>query len=151
MRGFKAIQCMVMLTLAFLLAGCATVQMAPDSADLEAKRFEKSEEMSRIYLYRGWFATAIVFHLTLDGELIGNIAPNTYHMIEVEPGHHLISVSSNENIDYIEIDTAKGENLYVKVSAAMGMMSARAQLTIESEAMAKSAISGYKRAQSMLQ
>ncbi|MFO0795364.1 MAG: DUF2846 domain-containing protein [Candidatus Brocadiaceae bacterium] len=132
------------------LCGCATVQMASPQLDQEAKSFTASPEKSNIYIVRGMGAgLAVIFQIALDGKIIGSIAPNTYHLLAVTPGQHMISAFSMENSAQVSINAEAGKNYYIKVSTHMGWTVARVGIEIISEEEGKGAVLGAKRAESI--
>lgn len=81
-----------------VLAGCASVPMAPSNLDASAKQFTPAADQGHIYISRGGgLGTAIVYRVNLDGEPapMGWIAQHTYLMMSVPPGEHTILIFPN--------------------------------------------------------
>ena len=105
---------------------------------------------SIIYINRvGGVGGAIAFQIAINGKILGSIAPNTYHIIEVEPGEYSISSISNENSDFVNLNTLAGNNYYLKVIAQMGIISARVKISQVSEDVGIKMVNKSKRAKSM--
>jgi hypothetical protein len=118
------------------LAGCAaTVELASPEEDLEAKRFVCEEGKANIYVTRQdqFTGSAVLFQLVVDQHAIGGIAPGTYHLIPVEPGHHTISVTTAENQSIEEVDVEAGHSYFFEVEPKMGWFAARAEVDPLSE------------------
>ncbi len=119
---------LVLLLLASLMAGCATVPMASLEADTQAKQFTVEPGKANIYLYRNeTFGGAIAMPVALDGRVAGKTAASTYFFWTVEPGPHEIT-SLTENTASLKIDARAGHNHYVWQEVKMGMWTARSQL-----------------------
>lgn len=75
-----------------LLAGCASGNLAPEAAQLEAKRYQVPFGKSSIYIYRAnqYFGSAVLSEVYLDGELIAVVGPGNFIRVDVEPGKHPI-------------------------------------------------------------
>ena len=111
-----------------LLAGCATVPMAPADADRQAKTFATKPDKSTIYVYRNEsFGGRARMTVSLDGRVAGQSAPKTYFLWNVDPGRHEIS-SEAENVDTLTITTEPGKDYYVWQEAKVGVWGARSRL-----------------------
>jgi hypothetical protein len=131
-----------------VLAGCATVPMAPLDQDLEAKSFTPVQGRANLYIARdkASFGSAITFRIIVDGKPIGSIGPGTYHLISIEPGQHNILASSNENSDQITFEAAAGNNHYFRFLVLMGLFTARTGLEPMDEVSAQLLVMNGKRA-----
>ena len=146
----KTMHKFIIMLIITTLCGCATVQLASQQLDQEAKSFTASPEKSNIYIVRGMGLGFVVsFQIALDGKIIGSIAPNTYHLLTVAPGQHTISAFSAENSAQVSINTESGKNYYVKVGPRMGLAAARVGVEIISEEEGKRAVLESKRAESI--
>ena len=129
--------------LAVFLAGCAaTVELAAPEEDLAAKRFIPEEGHANLYVTREdqFTGSAVLFQLVVDQHAIGGIAPGTYHLIPVEPGHHTISVTTAENQSIEEVDVEAGRSYFFEVKPQMGWFAARAEVDPLSEEEGRAAI-----------
>jgi hypothetical protein len=129
--------------LVVFLAGCAaTVELAAPEEDLAAKRFITEEGKANIYVTREdqFTGSAVLFQLVVDQHVIGGIAPGTYHMIPVEPGHHSISVTTAENQSIEEVNAEASHSYFFEVKPQMGWFAARAEVDPLSEEEGRAAI-----------
>ena len=133
-----------------LLSGCATVPMATPTLDAEAKQFVPPTGKSNVYVFRGGGpGGAIVFQVQLDGRIIGSIAPNTYHLVAVEPGDHAVAASSNENSRMVRFRALAGQSYFFKIEAQMGWVSARVGLEQVDDEHGREGVVEAKRAESL--
>lgn len=130
----------------FLLSGCASVPMAGLAQDAAAKTYQVKQGKSNIYVYRNEnMGGAIKLTLLLDGKLVGDTAPKTYHLLEVDPGRHSL-LSKAENDSVIDLVTDAGSNYFVWQEVKMGMWQPRSLLQQVDEATGKAAVEECKRA-----
>jgi hypothetical protein len=116
---------------AALLAGCATVPMAPSSADATAKTFQTTPGKANVYIFRDeTFGAAIHLPLAVDGKPIGSTAAKTYFLETVDPGSHTISSGDSK----VTIDTQAGHNYFIWQEVKMGVVVAHAKLHVVDEA-----------------
>lgn len=121
------------LLIGAMLGGCtATVPVMPEQYDQIAEKFQPAPGMGNIYVVRddGFAGSAIAFRIELDGRSIGSIAPGTYHLFELEPGDHVVAISTQENADYEKIDVIEGENYFIEVEPKWGMIAARVSIEL---------------------
>ena len=73
-----------------ILAACASVQMAATERDFAAKEFAKpSRGKAALYVYRNEsIAGTVKMSLQLDGALLGETGPRTFHWVTLSPGKH---------------------------------------------------------------
>jgi hypothetical protein len=80
---------------AIFFASCvaATVPMATPEKDLEAKQFTCPADKARIYVYLLYAFTEgeIPYEIKIGGKIWGALANNTYLVLDVVPGEHIIS------------------------------------------------------------
>ena len=75
------------------LSACATVALAPPTEDQQAKTFKVSEQQANIYVFRRYkfFGDALLVQIYLDGLIVGQVAPGTYFLFQVDPGEHTVA------------------------------------------------------------
>jgi hypothetical protein len=135
---------------AVLLAGCATVPMAAVSQDIDAKKFAPPPGQAHVYVFRGrGLGMALAFQVILDGKVVGSIAPDTYHLMAVDPGDHTIAASSNENAKLIRFRAAAGQNYFFEIDVRMGWVSGRVGLEQVDEEAGRRGVLDAKRAESL--
>lgn len=128
------------------LSGCASVPMASLEQDAVAKTYKVQPGKSNIYVYRNEnFGGAIKLTLLMDGKLIGDTAPKTYYMLEVDPGRHSL-LSKAENDSVLDLNTETGRNYFVWQEVKMGLWQPRSQLQQVDDAAGKAALEECKRA-----
>lgn len=103
-------------------SGCASVALMPEPMDVEAKRY---------------------------GKLAGSLAPDTYLLVDVEPGKHQIAVLTQESQDGMTITASRGENYFVDLVPKFGWQYARAALKELTQAEGKKAVQNAKRAEGL--
>jgi len=138
----------VLLFLASVVSGCASVPMASIDEDAKAKTFAVREGKSNIYVYRNEsFGGAIPMTVALDGKVAGQTGPQTYFLLEVDNGPHEVS-SIAENTSTIKLDVAPGNSYFVWQEVKMGMWMPRTLMQQVDEATGKKGVAECKRAQS---
>ncbi len=138
----------LLLTLALLVTGCASVPMASLEDDAQAKRFAAKPDKSSIYVYRNEsFGSAIPMTVSLDGKVAGQTGPQTYYLWEVSPGSHEIA-SHAEDVSTLKLNTEPGKAYYVWQEVKMGLWMARSLLQQVDEEAGRKGVLECKRAQS---
>ena len=134
-----------LLSLILLLSGCASVPMASIDADKSAKTFTPPGDGSaNLYIYRNEsLGAAIKLPLLLDGVAIGDTAAHTYVLKQVQPGKHVL-MSKGEKDSTLDLEVIAGSNYFVWQEVKMGVMAARSQLNLVSEATGKKAVGECK-------
>ncbi len=132
---FKKTLLVLSLVFASVLAGCATVPMAPVEDDTARKTFSPPPQgASGLYVYRNsTFGGALVKSIYIDGELIGKSAPMTYFYQEVTPGEHVLSTQSEFSNNDLALDMEAGRNYFVRQYIKMGVFVGGANLELVSE------------------
>jgi Protein of unknown function (DUF2846) len=142
----KTVASLCLVAIAF---GCATVPETATSADIQAKQFQAVSDKAVVYLYRqsNGFGDTLDANTHLDGQLIGALAPNTYQMIDVAPGHHTLSVAGPTNSEQADLEAAAGKVYFYAVSIKWaGPMIRHRHIEAVSEADGRAAINTDKRA-----
>lgn len=85
----------LLLTVASLLAGCATVPMAGTGADAEGKRLDPPPPgRSALYVYRSsMLGTEAIFNIADNQQPVGALADRTWIRVDVAPGPHVVACS----------------------------------------------------------
>lgn len=111
---------------ALLLHGCASVPMASADLDKAKKEFSApADGKAGLYIYRNSvLGAALKKTITLDGNIIGESAPNTYFYKELEPGKHELATESEFSDNALTLELQKGINYfvhqYIKIGAFVG-------------------------------
>jgi len=106
-----------------MLYGCATVPLTTPSLDAEGKKFNTEQGKANIYVQRsgGIFGgPVLIFQLMLDGRFVGAIAPDTYHLLSVQPGEYTIAVMGTGSYEQVKLKVEQGKNYFCKVVFAIG-------------------------------
>ena len=137
----------LVLIAGWLLAGCASVPMMPETADREAKQFQPIADKSLIYLYRDEFLGAgEPITVSLDGRAEGQTASRTYFLWVVSPGaHRILSLSGNRAS--LDLATEPGHLYFVWQEINLGLFTPGTTLHLVDEAQARQAVVACKRAQ----
>ncbi|MFT6735014.1 MAG: hypothetical protein ACJAS9_003217 [Polaribacter sp.] len=142
---FKKYQ-IILLSIAVLLTGCASVPMASLEEDAKAKEFlSPADDKSGIYIYRNTFVgQALKKNVSIDNTIIGETANKVYFYTEIEPGSHVISTESEFSDNKIELETKGGINYFIEQYIKMGVFVGGANLKVVSETEGKKAVLACK-------
>jgi hypothetical protein len=115
------------LLAALCVAGCGpSVQYASTTVQAEALTFVPAAGKSRIYVYRtgGFVGSAVSLAVAVDSQVVGATDPNSFLMVEVDPGAHLVSSPTAENEAFVKLDALPDSCYFVKMWSKMGIMAA---------------------------
>jgi hypothetical protein len=97
-------------------------------------------------------AAGVELQISLNGKLAGSIAPNTFFLLEVEPGTHQVAVTTPWGRRTAIIDANPGENNFLRIVTRVAFPQSR--LEIQMQAMAQGegmkAVQDAKRAEVLL-
>lgn len=147
----RAVRLVCVTAVAIAAGGCASVTLAPDDLDAQAKRFRPQAGKANVYLTRtSPLGGAFLFQVFLDGKLAGSIAPNTYLLFEVEPGERRLAVTTPESQFVAGLTAAASESYFIEVMPVLGMMNPRAELVALAPEEGRKAVLDTKRAADLL-
>ena len=128
------------------LGGCATVPMASVEKDAEAKEFKAPPEgKSGLYIFRDSFVgQALKKTIRVDGEIIGESAPDVYFYKVLDAGKHTISTESEFSPNDLIIKTEPKKNYFVENYIKMGVFVGGANLEEVSESEGMTRVSKLK-------
>jgi len=134
-----------------LLAGCATVSMAPLEEDKARKEFSNpSQDVAGLYIYRNSIVGgALKKTLYIDGEIIGESAPMTYFYLDIQPGRRVLSTESEFSDNFFALDAKGGKNYYVHHYIKLGLFVGGANLKLVSQEEGKKGVLESKLAGSL--
>ncbi|MDF2155028.1 DUF2846 domain-containing protein [Vibrio sp. CAU 1672] len=117
------------------LGGCATVPMASNEQDAEAKEFQLPPEgKSGLYVFRDSFVgKALKKTIRVDGEVIGESAPDVFFYKVIDSGEHVLSTESEFSPNDLIINTEPKKNYFVENYIKMGVFVGGAGLKEVSE------------------
>ncbi len=125
---------MVVLLL-MTLGGCASVPMASNEEDAAAKEFKAPPEgKSGLYIFRDSFVgKALKKELSVNGETIGESAPDVYFYKMVTAGKQTITTESEFSPNDLIIKTEPEKNYFIENYIKMGVFVGGADLREVSE------------------
>lgn len=130
-----------------LFTGCASVPMESAEKSDAAKKFAApADGKSGIYVYRsGAFGGALKKDVWVDGQCIGETAPNIFFYEEVTGGtEHKISTESEFSPNDLLLKTESGKNYFVQQYIKMGVFVGGAGVENVDEAKGKKEIAKLK-------
>ena len=116
-----------------LFSGCATVPMESKQHSSAAKEFNPPQEgYSGLYIYRlGGPGTALKKDVWIDGECVGETAPNMFFYLEVEGDkEYVISTESEFSPNDLVVMAKSGEIYFVKQYIRLGVFVGGANLKL---------------------
>ena len=138
----NSVQLIIVATFMALLAGCVSTTQYVPLPD-QSKRIEDPGK-ARIYVVRPTgFGGAVSFKVNDGDTLIGNTGPNGYLCWE-RPGGHMEVIGKAENTASIPVEVEQGTVYYIQQHVRMGILKARNDLSLLSEADGKSKVSKCK-------
>ena len=107
------------------VTGCASVKMASKDESAKAKEFSApSAGKAGVYIYRNSFVgKALKKDIFIDGECVGESAPDVFFRAEVEGGKvHKIDTESEFSPNTIELMLDSGKNYFIRQFIKMGVL-----------------------------
>ncbi|MDR9751630.1 DUF2846 domain-containing protein [Pseudomonas sp. SZMC_28357] len=127
---FKQFTLTALLAVTALTAGCASVDMASDTQDAQAKTFQVSPDKAHIYVYRNEsMGAGVKMPVALNGKPVGATVAKSYLMLSVPAGEQTL-VSSAENDSELKLSAQAGKNYFVWQEVKMGFIKARNSLQV---------------------
>jgi hypothetical protein len=138
----KIMQLIIVVVSANLLIGCASTTQYVPLPD-QSKRIEDPSK-ARVYVVRPTaFGGAVTFKVSDDDTLIGNTGPNGYLCWE-RPVGQMEVIGKAENTSRLQVEVEQGSVYYIQQHVRMGILSARNELSLLSEADGKNKLSKCK-------
>ena len=124
------------------LTACATVALAPPAKDQQAKTFEVSEQQANIYVFRRAkiAGDALLLPIYLDGQFVGGVAPETFLLLQVNPGKHTVAAIMQEGQAVMTLRAKSRTNYFIKAQPSWGLLGPIAELYQVPETVAREAI-----------
>jgi hypothetical protein len=141
---------LLIIALASLFTGCASVKMEPKEASDTAKQFRQpAPGNAGLYTYRdSTFGAALKKDLWLDGKCIGESAPRVFFYKEVPSGKHVISTESEFSPNDLTLLLEAGKNYFVRQYIKLGVFVGGAGLESVPEEQGKAAVADLQLATS---
>jgi len=114
----------IALTVALLVSGCASVDMASKAESAKAKEFNPpSQGNAGVYVYRDSFVgKALKKDVWIDGKCIGESAPDVFFYTEVAGGNnHKIDTESEFSPNTLELMFETGKNYFIRQFIKIGV------------------------------
>ena len=114
----------IMLSGTLVISGCASVEMASEAESARAKEFNPpSQGNAGVYVYRDSFVgKALKKDVWIDGECIGETAPDVFFYTEVEGGKtYKLDTESEFSPNTLELMLAAGKNYFIRQFIKMGV------------------------------
>lgn len=139
------------LIVAFFLGlnGCARVPMASLQQDAAMKKFPNPQEgKAGLYIYRdSTFGYAVMDNISIDDQVTGKVAVNTFLYRDLVAGSHTISIPTEFASYKIDMDAKSGENYFLHYYVRMGVFKGNGAFELVDGSVAKDAIVKLKLAQ----
>lgn len=120
----------IIFAITLALSGCASLPMASESADMQAKSFTPTTDQASLYIYRNEsLGRAVKMTVLIDGAPVSQTVAESYIHLTLPPGEHVI-LSKAENDASINIDMQAGQTYFVWQEVKMGVLSARSALHV---------------------
>ena len=130
----------VLLVIATLASGCASVPMADPAMDSAAKTFNVAPDRAKIYVYRNeTMGATVTMDVFLNGRQLGQTVSRTFLVAEVAPGAQRL-MGKAENEDTLDFTAAAGRVYYVWQEVKMGGFYARNKLQLMDDAAGKAGV-----------
>ncbi|NOU20518.1 MAG: DUF2846 domain-containing protein [Methyloglobulus sp.] len=107
----------IIAVLALLFSGCASVPMESETVSAQAKSFSSpADGNAGLYIYRSsGLGTAIKKDIWVDGNCIGETAPNMFFYAEVKGNaEHKISTESEFSANDLLLNAESGKHYFIK-------------------------------------
>ncbi|BDY05014.1 DUF2846 domain-containing protein [Ferrimonas sp. YFM] len=130
-----------------LFAGCASVPMENSELSNKAKEFSApSEGKAGLYVFRsGAFGAALKKDVWVDGECMGETAPNMFFFKEIDGNkEHKVSTESEFSPNDLMIETESGKNYFVRQYIKMGVFVGGAGVELVDEETGKKEVAPLK-------
>lgn len=112
------------------ITGCASTPMASKEQDAASKTFKApSPDMAGIYIYRNSsLGKALLKTVSIDKNIIGSTAANTFFHRETSPGEHTLATQSEFSDNQLQINTEAGKNYFIHQYIKLGVFVGGANL-----------------------
>ncbi len=126
-----------------LFSGCASVPMENAEKNEFAKIFNPpSDGNAALYIYRsGSFGGALKKDVWIDGECVGETAPNIFFYKEVQGDEdHKVSTESEFSPNELLVKTESGKNYFIRQYIKFGVFVGGASLELVNEVKGKKTV-----------
>lgn len=131
--GTRSLLLTLVVAVALVASGCASVPMADSSQDMTAKTFAAPRDKAGVYIFRNeTFGAAVKMDVLVDGTPIGETVAKSYFYVEVEPGIRTVTGKS-ENESSVRFHAVAGKLYFIWQEVKMGLLYARNELKLVDE------------------
>jgi hypothetical protein len=141
----------LVLLASVVMTGCASVSMESKEASDTAKRFgPPSEGNARVYVFRsGSFGAALKKDIWINGECVGESAPNVFFVKEVKgDAEHKVSTESEFSPNDLVVKVKAGVNYFVRQFIKLGVFVGGAGVELVSDEDGKKEVANLELAKS---
>jgi hypothetical protein len=140
-------RCIFVLGCLAMIAGCAQVPMAPEPADIEAKKFSPPAGKGSLYIHRHeTLGGSVAIPVFVNGINVGQTAAHTYILLNLVPGSYTVESNAPENTARLNIKIKQGENTFIWHEPKMAILRGfRVGLTLSDQEEGKRAVLDSKR------
>lgn len=134
----------ISLSVAILISGCASIEMASKEESAKAKEFNSPRQGNAgVYIYRDSFAgKALKKDLWINGECIGESASDVFFYKEVKGNKkYRIDTESEFSPNTLELMLEAGKNYFIRQFIKLGVFVGGAGLEQVTEEQGKTAVS----------
>jgi len=148
--SIKKLATIAVVTSAFFISGCASVNMTSKKESNKAKEFNTpSQGNSGVYIYRNsFFGKALKKDIWIDDKCIGESAPDVFFYTEVEGNKtHKIDTESEFSPNTLEMMFIAGKNYFIRQFIKLGVFVGGAGLEEVPEEQGKTDVAKLEMAQ----
>jgi hypothetical protein len=141
----------VLLAFALGQLACAS-QLAFAPPDLQARAVEfppPSPGKARLYVFRPGGLERTLLPAAIDGVMLGSTTHNSFLVVELPPGSHIIASPTNENVSTVRLEASEGQIYFVKLSTRWGWKYTRSALVQVDETEGRETISHSRMVQTI--
>ena len=151
----KKLTLLALIACSMLLSGCTsvTVPMTTTALDADAKKFQPEPNKASIYINQkhSFRLRGMTVETILDGRIVGFLAADTYQLLSVAPGEHLLITSTQfGNAVQTNINAQVGKNYFYEISLSVHGGQALLKLNTIGDAEGQKAVVASQRADAVV-
>jgi hypothetical protein len=141
----------LMLALALGQFACASqLALAPPGLQARALEFPSpSPGRARVYVFRPGGHDRSLLPVAIDGVMLGSTMQNSFLMVELMPGSHIIASTTQENVSMVTLDAREGQVYFIKLSDRLGLATTRSALVQVDSMEGREAVTGSRMVQTI--
>jgi len=123
-----------------LASGCATVPLADNKLDVEAKYFQPTDQKANVYIFRDQrLGGGLRLAVSVNDKVLGQTAPKTYFFLQLNPGRYVFKAMA-ENVAQLPLVVEAGQNYFIRQQIDWGTVIADNTLVLVDDAEGKAAV-----------